>query len=274
MVSLMSDGRVIFLIWFIIAAILVASALIFLEVKVRRKKAARVEQRKIKTPSEKVLSFLKKEKSDGEKLDFIGNSAKNYFKKEYRVSLNSDYSELAEEFGKRDKLLEVSFCEKMFESYYSDNKLDEKGLLSLAGLFSEIIKRRERSKYVSSTPVFLDRFEDGMRTKLMIVSKWIGKYVNIRKEKIERKRRIVARHDSEMVRWVKKAIRRGYDKVKIESLLRDGKRSGKDVKRVLKFYDNEIRGSIKSGVERGHGIAEGIIKREKNRLNEMEAFGS
>lgn len=268
MVLFISDSRVVFLIWFVVIAIVIASALILIEMKMRWNRRKWAEKRRIRTPAQKVASFLKGGKSLKEKLDFVGESAKSYFKIEYGILSGSDYSELAKEFEKRKRVLEISFCEKMFKAYYSGKKLNEKDVISLGDLFSEIVRRKERSKEISKVPGFLDKIENGIRDVTMFVFRKISGYIDVRREKLERKSRMIARSESEVRSWVRRAIRRGYDRVRIKGLLNDGKRSRKEVRDVLKVYGKES-----SRISGGEGVAERILKKEQARLGETESVG-
>jgi len=267
MISLMSDSRVMFLIYFVAIAIVVASILIIVEVKVRKKKRRLAEERKNLTPAQKVEVFLVGKKSLREKLNFIGETAKNFFKDEYGISLNSDYSELAREFNKKGKVLEVEFCKKMFKAYYSNNDFGEEDIRALGELFGKIAKER---KDAPGDPSFLDKVEDGVKEKLKVVPSWVGGYVSARREKEERAERIAVREENERMRWVKAAIRGGYDKPKIKGMLDDGKRDKKEVERILEIYDKEVTKGSAGYSGYGSGIAGKIIKKEQDRLDEAE----
>ena len=267
MIPLMSDSRVMFLIYFVAGAIIVASILIIIEVRVRKKKREAAEARKNLTPAEKVQDFLRGKKSLREKLNFVGEHAKDFFKDEYGASLNSDYSELAKEFNKKGKVLEVEFCKKMFKAYYSNKDFGEDDIGALGELFGKIVKEKASAP---SAPSFLDKVEDGVKDKLMAVPTWVGGYVSARQEKEEREKRIVVREENETARWVKTAIREGYDRPKLKGVLDDGKRGKKEMEKILGIYDKEVaKGSVGySGY--GSGIAGKIIKKEQDRLDEAE----
>ncbi|MCD4771486.1 hypothetical protein K8R30_03665 [archaeon] len=263
----MSDSRVMFLIWFVAIAIVVASILIIVEVKVRKKKRRLEEERKNLTPAQKVEAFLAGKKSLREKLNFVGENAKDYFKNEYGASLSSDYSELAKEFNKKGKVLEVEFCKKMFKAYYSNKDFGEDDIGALGELFGKIVKEKEKAP---SAPSFLDKVEDGVKDKLMVVPTWVGGYVSARQEKEERTKRIVAREENETTRWVRTAIREGYDRSKLKGMLDDGKRDKKEVEKILEIYDKEVAKGSGGYSGYGSGIAGKIIKKEQDRLDEAE----
>lgn len=277
MVSLMSDSRVMFLIWFVVIAIVVAGVLIFVEVWLKRKKARESEAKKEKTPIDRMKISLSRGGNVRKKLDVVSKTAKSYFKEDYGISLKSDYSELVKEFKKRGKPLEVKFCEGMFEAYYSEKKVADKRVGELGDLLGEIYRKKKASESVSNVPNFWDKVGRFFGDKMDVVLREVEKYVAVRREGSERRARVVARKDHELLNWVKRAIGMGYDKVRVSSLLDDGGRSRRDVKRALNVYDKEAsrvvrkNNRLQSGDE--GGVAQNIIRREKDRLDEMEALG-
>jgi len=267
MIPLMSDSRVMFLIYFVAGAIVIASILILIEVKMRRKKRKLEEARRNLTPAQKVESFLLGNKSLREKLNFVGETAKNFFVEVYGVSLSSDYSELAKEFNSKGKVLEVEFCKKMFKAYYSNSDFGEEDIRELGELFVKIAKEREN---VPRDPSFLDKVEDGVKEKLKVVPAWVGGYVSAKREKEERAERVALREENEMTRWVKAAIRGGYDRPKIKGMLDDGKRDKKEMEKILEIYDKEVAKSSVSYSGYGSGVAGEIIRKEQDRLDKAE----
>ncbi len=85
------------------------------------------------------------------------------------------------------------------------------------------------------------------------------------------------RKDHELLSWVRKAIGRGYDKIRVSNLLKDGKRSRGEVKKILKVYDKEatkvITKSVNNLYKGGAGIAQKIVRKEKIRLEDVEMAG-
>jgi len=272
----MSDARVAFLVWFVGIAIVIAAFLIFVEIRLKRRRIREAEKRKEKTPIDRMKIFLDGDAGIREKLDAIGTTAKNYFKAEYGLELTLDYGELAKEFGKINRDLEAKFCGEMFEAYYSDHKLTKRKILSLGKMLVEIGRRKKISVSLSNVPSFGDRMDRFFEDVSGILSSRVKKYVKIKNERLERDARVAARQERELLSWVKKAIRIGYDKAKILDLLSDGTRSKAEIKRALKVYDSEVKKLSGNKVEssfynKSGGIAQRIIKEEKIRLEEVEA---
>ncbi len=275
-VSLMSDSRVAFLIWFIIVAIVVAAVLILIEVRLKKRREREDAKKKEKTPMDIMKVALFGEKNVRKKLDIIGKTAKDFFKADYGFSEMLDYSELAKEFEKKGKKLEVKFCEEMFEAYYSDHKLDDKKIKELEGNLVEVCRRKNISNSVSRVPGFWDRVDGFLESKKEFFVKEVDKYTSIKRERMERDARIASRQEHELLSWIRKAIRMGYDKVNILNLLDDGSRPKREVKKALKIYEKEAKDTKKPSLgfyEKDGGIAQRIIKKEKDRLEELEAPG-
>lgn len=158
-VSLISDGRIKFLLGFVIVAIIVASVLIFIEIRLKKKNEIEYINTIDKSIIEKINKFLKKNKTPKEKLDFIDKSAKEYFKEAYGIPLNSDYSKLINEFGKRNKKDETVFCKKMFSAYYLHKKINSNEVIDFGNLLIDIIKKEEKMylKYYTSSSAKKDK---------------------------------------------------------------------------------------------------------------------
>ena len=122
-ISLLSDGRVRFLLGFIIVAVIISVGLILFEIFLRKKKERRAEKSEEDIFADKMRKFLRGDKTAKEKLDFVDKTAKGYFKRVYGMPLNSGYSTLVEEFEKNNRKGEVAFCRAMFVSYYSNKEL-------------------------------------------------------------------------------------------------------------------------------------------------------
>ncbi|MBS3087139.1 hypothetical protein J4226_00940 [Candidatus Pacearchaeota archaeon] len=278
MVSLMSDARVAFLVWFISIAIVVAVFLIFVEIRLSRRRALEAAIKKEKTPIDMMKIFLAKDVSVREKLDVVGRTAKHFFKEEYGLSEMSDYGELAKALGQMDKKAEVEFCEEMFEAYYSDHRLTDEDIDALGNVLSEIFRKKKVSNNISNIASFGDRINGAFEGVRDAIINRFEKYANIRNERLERDARVAARQEYELVSWVRKAIQMGYDKMKILNLLDDGRRSKYEMKKVLSVYDKEaIEAARQEAVSRIYvgkdGVAQRIIQKEKNRLEGTEALG-
>lgn len=275
MIPLMSDSRVAFLVYFISAAIFLAVILIFIEIGVRKKRAREAEIRRLRTPIDNMRVFLAGEASPREKLDVIGKTAKDYFKREYGISERMDYGELSKTFKEKGGETEALFCDEMFEAYYSNHSFGQEKIEELAGMLIQISSKKNPliTVNVSSSGNKVGAFIEG--AKGAVVEK-IDSKVKARDEKIEREARTKERDEYELMSWVRRAIRMGYDEEKLLGLLDDGSRSKKDVKRVLSIYEDEVKkiekeeGPVPTYYAEG-GIAQRIIQKEKDRLGEASA---
>ncbi len=275
MVSLMSDPRVVFLVWFIAAAVVVAVVLIVVEIRLKRRSVLEAEKKKEKTPIDKMNIFLDKDVGIREKLDVVGKTAKDYFKEEYKMSVRFDYGELAKEFKKIDRELEVRFCEEMFEAYYSNHKLTEGKVRALGSVLGEIFHGKEsvKSRILPDSPGIGDRLDWFLEEVRNEVAGKIREYSEVNGEKVKREARVTARQKHELLGWVKRTIHMGYNRDKVVSLLNDGKRDKKEIKQILKIYDKETVEVLKNNSHvRSHGstggVAQRILQKEKARLEE------
>lgn len=277
MVSLMSDARIVFLMWFISIAVLVAAALIFIEWKLNKKRLKEAEKKKEKTPIDKMKIFLKKDVELREKLDVIGKTAKDYFKERYGMSSKLSYGELVEEFKKKGEDIESEFCEGMFETYYFDHKLNKERIGMLAEMLETIYKKKETVKRVPKTLGLesgIERLDKFMGDVQNAVSGKVEEYVKSNEERVERAVRVARREEHELLSWVRRAIRMGYDKIGVSNLLGDAGQDKKTIKRALGVYDKETakimeekeyESKAKAGKGK-EGIAQKIIQNEKERL--------
>ncbi len=171
LISLMSDSRIRFLLWFIVVAIIVAIILIFTEINLKRKRERVVAKLAIDSPIEKINHFLKNNKSPREKLDFVDKTAKRYFKDTYGNNINSNYSELIRYFGKHRRQNEANFCKSMFEAYYSDEELTNSKVIALGKMLINVETAKWHAEEISMLPTFMDRIERFFKNKKMSIIK-------------------------------------------------------------------------------------------------------
>lgn len=157
LVSLMSDSRIKFLLWFVVVAIIVAIVLILIEVNLKRKKERNVSELVNESPIEKMRKSLRYNKDFREKLDFIDKTAKEYFKEVYGTHLNSNYSKLIKEFEKHHRKNEAAFCNAMFEAYYSYDELSNDRIIALGDMLVGIENKKKRAEEISRVPTFMER---------------------------------------------------------------------------------------------------------------------
>ena len=276
MVSLMSDVRVMFLFWFVGIAIVVASVLIFIEIRIRKKKERATVKRKEKTPVDVVRAILVKKDDVRKKLDIVAKIAKDYFKEEYGLSLRLDYSGLKKEFEKKKKVLEVKFCDEMFELYYSDKELTDDRVGKAGETLIEIYRKKSLSENMSRVPGFWDKVDRFLGEKWENVCSKVNEHISVHSEKEVRKVRVAEREEHEITKWVGKAIAMGYSKMNIFNLLNNGERSRGEVKGMLKVYDREIeKNAVKgeAGFYNEGGVAQKIVQRQKDRLEGEDVHG-
>ena len=200
------------------------------------------------------------------RLDVVDKAAKNYFKEEFGLSSHLSYSELAKDFEKKKRVFEVEFCRGMFESYYSDKELSNKKIEDLGDLLIRASRQKIVVKKEARVPGVFDKVDNFLGSvKNAVMGKIQGRAV-VKREKEERTVRSNDREGHELLSWVKKAIRMEYDKKEVLDLLKKGKKSDKEIKKILKLYEKELKKALKDNAALPHeGIAQRIIRREKGR---------
>ena len=183
LVSLISDGRVKFLLEFIIVAIVLAGALIFIELLLIRKKRGKTVKVSGEFRVDKLKKYMDSDKSPREKLNFVNRIAKEYFKENYRTPLNASYSFLIVDFEKNKQEENVAFCKAMFVTNYFQNDLTDEQAKTLANLLMRIIIKKEKAEEVSNIPLFVEKID-------RFFVKWINVFVKWRKVRVERRRKI------------------------------------------------------------------------------------
>jgi len=308
-ISLVSDGRIKFLLGFIIVAIIIASILIFIEIRLKKEKEVKYVNTIFESIIEKIRKFLKNKKTPKEKLNFIDKLAKEYFKESYKTSLNSNYSELINKFKKLNKKNETIFLKKMFSVYYSHKKIDNNEIIVLGNLLIDIIKKDKlpidkRKKILQEESNFIFNIRD-LRTKTIdLLSNKIGNFLggiknffdnrrnisiekgtsNIKRMRIGKREnyKVIRRNVEEIKNWIKETIKIGYNKEEVFNLLNDGNRKKREINNILSVYDNEMSNISNNDentkekiiVKKNEGIAEKIVKMEKARLNNTGFYSS
>ena len=151
LLSLFSDERIKFLMWFIFAALIVATILTLIEAILKKKKGGHILKKSNESVIGRMKRFLKHDKTAREKLNFIDKTAKEYFKEVYRTHASSSYSVLIKEFEKNKRESEVAFCKAMLKTYSSHKELINNRVIALGGLLIDIDRKKKRAgkKYVS-----------------------------------------------------------------------------------------------------------------------------
>lgn len=279
MVPWMSDARLVFLVWFVSIAVIIAVILIVVEIKFKKKKERDVIARREKTPIERMKIILNKEGDVKRKFEIVGKTAKNYFKEEYGMASELDYSELAKRFEERKKMLEAEFCKRMFELYYSEKQVTEEGIEGLGEMLVEMDRKKKFSRDISRVPDAWEKVDRVLEERKNVFMNKIREYVVSLRERLDRRARTEEREEYEISSWAKKAVRMGYSKEVLSDLLKKGGKSNGEIKKILKIYDKEkISASEKKKSAQLYsedvGIAQRVIQKEKDRLERLEALSA
>lgn len=246
LISLLSDGRVQFLLCFVIVAFILAGVLALIEFRLKREK----ERAAIRIVNElaigKIRRFLKSDKTPREKLDFIDKSAKEYFKENYKTSLNSSYSALIEEFEKAKRNDEIAFCKLMFETYYSSEKLTEKGVVILGNLLIGIEKSQEDVEKVSHVPTPIGQINQFFEKRKLafLKRKAVSEERMFRSAEKKKKTDVLAKQEKEKMLVVEKEKeqRLKFERDKIIELKRE--RRKEKIKTYRENTGKLLRGTI------------------------------
>jgi hypothetical protein len=165
LVSLITDGRIKFLLGFVVIAVIIAAILTIVEIRMKKKKVRREAKVSEESFLEKLRKYIRSDKTPIEKLDFLDKTAKNYFKEIYATPLNSNYTMLIRELEKNKRKNEVSFSKAMFATYYSRKELTEEQVRALTKLFINMVNRKERLDEISRVPSFMEKFSNFFKSR-------------------------------------------------------------------------------------------------------------
>jgi hypothetical protein len=209
LLSLLSDSRVKFLLWFVVVAVIVAGVLTFIEIRLKKKKERQLAEKADESVLEKMKRFLKYDKTPREKLDFVDKTSKEYFKEVYGTHANSSYSTLIQEFEKNKRKDELMFCKAMFATYYSHKELTDDRAVALGDLLVDVDKRKKRADEISRIPPLMERIERFFaRRRVRVVEKRGIRAEKKRIKKIKRKRIAERNKDLRVVLKKEKVVRR------------------------------------------------------------------
>jgi len=277
-VSLISDGRVVFLLWFILIALIVAGVLVFIEIRLKKRKKKEGEQIIEGTVIERMQQFLKEKNDIKTKLDFIDKSAKEYFKQRYGLSPGTSYSKLIEIFRKANRGKEVDFCENMFAAYYSYKNLSNQDILDLGEVLVDIEKIDMGRGDSASGLSVKDKFEDFFSSSRRIIKEKVERpkddvekfKLDIKKQQsIEAKQRKVLINLDEMEKKRLKLI------AERDETLEEAKRARGIVERDMIVDEDIRRGNVFPkivSVSNSDGFAHKTVMREKEKI-EKEIYG-
>lgn len=151
-----SDTKVIIVLSLVLLAVIIAAVLTYFEFRIKKKEEV-VEKKTIEDLFiTKIKNFINSKKPLNEKLDFLNKASKDFFHKEFKTNMSTDFSELSDHFMKlREQRISI-FCKGMFNSYYLNGKFDEEKIQSLTKEFIEIFKyiglkktKEDNSDYLS-----------------------------------------------------------------------------------------------------------------------------
>ena len=228
LVSLMSDGRIKFLIWFAAIAVILAVILTLVELRLKKKKKKQDVKIVDESGIEKMQRFLKQDKMPREKLDFVDKAAKEYFREAHGTSLSSSYSLLVEELEKhrlvhKNKIPkkgasaeilfspgneEISFCKAMFATYYSREELTDDKVITLGKMLVNIKKDRKRAEEIFYVPSFNEEIGGLFRKIKKIIFEKVQEYIEKRhRNKLRQQGITKRRYELQVVRERAKMIR-------------------------------------------------------------------
>lgn len=202
LLTLVSDGRVKFLLGFVIVAVILAGILAFIEYRIKKKKVRMVEQKVEETNLEKLKKYMKSDKQPREKLDFVNKTAKEYFKEVYGAPLNSGYSFLIQDFDKHKRKGETEFCRSMFATYYSHKELNDERSRALGEMLTDLVVKRERAIESARVPTFFEKIERFMAVRARALVK--KKKVRVQKKQVLRLARGRVAERRKLLRVVRK----------------------------------------------------------------------
>lgn len=223
------------IIYILIVIVLLVVVIVGLKLFERRlKKILKIHEESRNLYYRRKISELKSMKGSPEKIfDAINETARNFFKEAFNLSLNLEYLELVEEFKKKKKLLCMSFCKMMSDLNYSGKEIDEEKIKDLLELLEQIInKNKIYSKEEGEIIKKLDK------NKAEAKSGFFGKI----KESFKRKS-----PDNESIRLIKEK----NEKLKEKEILKSRERIA-----------NQLRPSLKKDID---------SKEKKNKLRKNRA---
>lgn len=239
------------------------------------KKEARneIEKRRKSALVRRMERVLKREEDVNKKLEVVGETAKKYFGVEYGFPRDLEYGELIEKFEKKKKKSEAEFCRRVFELYYFDKELTEKGIEELVAMLVGISRKRKVSRGVSKASGSWKKTSVILRKKKIVLMSKLGKHVSSLREKSGRRARSAAKKNERLSNWVKRAILMGHSKESVSNLIKDGRRGRWEVRKILKLYDKEFPKASRQRRDLQYhkkGPAERIVQREKYLLERRE----
>ena len=143
--SLLLDDRIRFLVGFVMAAVILTIGLIVLESILKER--ARKKNRKLQqTPADRIKIYLASGKSTQDKLVFLDKIGKDYFSDVYGFPVTSSYSFLIKELKKKNRDIEIKFCDEMFSVFYSKKEITMSEISNIGKILIEIEQHRTIEK--------------------------------------------------------------------------------------------------------------------------------
>ncbi len=160
--------------YIIIAIVVLIIVIIGLKLFERRlKKILKIHEESRNLYYRRKISELKSMNAPPNKVfDAINDTARNFFKEAFNLSLNLEYLELVEEFKKKKKLLCMSFCKMMSDLNYSGKIVDEYKIKDLLELLEQIINKnkiysKEEEEIIKKLDKNTPKAEEGFFGKIL-----------------------------------------------------------------------------------------------------------
>jgi len=132
---------------FVIALII----LIFIEIRLR----AKIKKLRKENDSNLVVelkNLLDSKQPLKERLDLLDKTAKSFLSESYSISPNLDYSDLVDDFRRRNKPEISQFCDLMVSVYYSGKPVNEERINTLAKVLMGIIRKTSSRRFIAQIP--------------------------------------------------------------------------------------------------------------------------
>jgi hypothetical protein len=276
MFSWMNDSRIVFLLWFVGIAIAVAVFLIFIEIRLKKRRKKEEEKKKEKSPVDDLRVTMEDAEKLKDKLILLDKAVKDYFVSKYKLDRRMSYASLKGEVEGRGNSMDIELCDKMFEAYYSDKKLTIGKVKELLKVFEAAYEKRIALDKQNRPEGFWEIFDEFFERLSSAVIGSVENYVAIKGEAAERRTRRDEAKERELLSWVRRAVRMGYSKVNVLSLLDKEGRTKKEIDKIMEIYEREVvrrARDVSRKVFSGQGVAQRIVKDEKGRIEKGEAFG-
>jgi len=196
-------------------------------------------------------------------LDSINDLARNFFKDAFGLPHNLEYSELIEDFRKKERKECISFCKIISELNYSGKEIEKHDIIALISLLEKII---------SKNSILTEEAKKEMEEKVQEEKK--KKELILRKisEKERKKAEKAKKKEEKLKREIEKRRKREAEKNKIKRARKEMKERRKQLKMVSKkFKAKSKKPRIQQPKTKGSEGIEGIDStlRLKRKIEEL-----